>query len=181
MKYLSLLISIVCITLIPQKVSAQYVNEQLREEIEKLDFMTGQWDGSGWMRMQDGSKAEFEQTENIYFKLNNTLLVIEGRGTDPETGTIVHDAFAIVSYLPDEEQYRFESFLSDGRGTITNGKLADENIFVWWIDRPDGARILYTIDFSEEGKWKEIAEYFPNPEAENGRTFLEMNLERIEK
>lgn len=181
MKLVYIVSSILLMSLTAQNGFAQYVNEQVTEKMENLSFMTGKWKGNGWMLQRDGSKAEFNQTENIYFKLSNTLLVIEGRGTEPRTGDVVHDAFAIISYQPGDTLYRFESFLSNGRGTTTSGKIENEQTFVWWIDQPNGARILYTIDFSEKERWKESATYLPDPKAEAGRKFLEMTLKKVKE
>jgi hypothetical protein len=179
MKRTILLFSVVLYLLIPNNLFAQYVDGKLLQETEKLSMMTGEWEGSGWMMLQDGTKSEFDQTEKVYFKLSNTLLIIEGRGIDKESGSLIHDAYAVIKYQPEEDLYRFESFLSNGNGTITKGKLENEDTFVWWMDQASGSRIIYTIDFSEEGTWKETGEYLAAPEAENGRKFFEMTLRKV--
>ena len=49
-------------------------------EITRLQFMTGCWIGTGWMMGRDGQKHSFNLSENIQFKVDSTLLLIEGIG-----------------------------------------------------------------------------------------------------
>lgn len=44
-----------------------------KAKIKKLDFMVGNWKGTGWMMGRNG-KSEFEQTERIEFKLDSTAV-----------------------------------------------------------------------------------------------------------
>ena len=50
-----------------------------RAEVSKLAFLTGKWAARGWIMGRDRQKAEFDQTEDIHFKLDNSILLIEGR------------------------------------------------------------------------------------------------------
>ena len=65
-------------------------------EVSKLEFMVGKWKGSGWIIGRYRQKQSFEQTEDIQFKLDKTVILIEGLGmTD---GKITHNALAVISY-----------------------------------------------------------------------------------
>ena len=84
-----------------------------KSEVSKLAFITGQWKGTGWMMGMDKNKMAFEQTENIAFKLDNTVLLIEGQGKS--NGKIIHNAMAIVTFNKETNCYNFESYLQNGR------------------------------------------------------------------
>ena len=60
-----------------------------KAKVSELAFLSGNWRGSGWMYGQDRQRYEFEQTENIEFKLDSTILLIEGLGTSK--GKIIHN------------------------------------------------------------------------------------------
>src|SRR5690606_40316174 len=68
--------------MIPGGLLAQNFETDLesKSEILKLEFITGNWEGKGWMMGQDGQKHHFDQTENITFKLDSTAILIEGQG-----------------------------------------------------------------------------------------------------
>src|SRR5690554_6625031 len=74
----SLLIGILIATLADAQIPQ--TDKEAREAISKLAFMTGHWDGEGWMMTPDGQKHPFTQSEDIVFKLDSTALLIEGLG-----------------------------------------------------------------------------------------------------
>ena len=76
---------------------------------------------------QDRQRHEFEQTEDIQFKLDGTILLIEGKGTS--NGTIIHDALAIVSWDKENDKYNFRSYLVNGRKGEYKAELIDEKFY----------------------------------------------------
>ena len=65
--------------------------------MEKLSFLTGDWTGVGWIQM-GRNKHHFSQSETVTQKVNNSVIVIDGQGTDSETKKIIHQAFAVISF-----------------------------------------------------------------------------------
>jgi hypothetical protein len=63
--------------LISINISAQSVETDTlaQAKIAKLEFLVGQWEGSGWMLGQDRQKYEFNQTEDIQFKLDGNRII----------------------------------------------------------------------------------------------------------
>ncbi|MCX2743300.1 hypothetical protein OO013_05455 [Mangrovivirga sp. M17] len=141
-----------------------------KSEISKLNFMTGKWEGKGWMIGPDRKKTEFEQTENIQFKLDSTTVLIEGVGKN--NGLIVHNAMAIVSYDKDLGAYTFQSYLQNGRKGEFKGELIDGK-FYWYPNE----NMRYIIELNENDQWYEVGEY----KRENDWfQFFEMTLNKVE-
>ncbi|WP_137092158.1 hypothetical protein [Mangrovivirga cuniculi] len=141
-----------------------------KKEISRLNFMTGKWQGKGWMMGPDRQKAEFEQTENIQFKLDSTTVLIEGLGVN--NGTVIHNAMAIVSYDKEEGSYNFQSYLHNGRKGEFKGELIDGK-FYWYPNE----NMRYIIELNEQDQWFEVGEI----RRDNGWfQFFEMTLNRME-
>ena len=104
--------------------------EQTIAEMKKLDMLAGSWEGTGWYRSQDGSIHEFNQTESIRKKLDGVVLYIEGKGRNPETDEVVHDAMGIVTYDPVSEMYTMRSYLATGQFTDATAYFDGEK-FIW--------------------------------------------------
>ena len=85
------------------------ISQNHLDAMAKLEFLVGDWKGNGWMYVQGGQKISFEQTEKVQWKLDNSILLIEGKGLSE--GKIVHDALAIISFNPNQSSYQFQSYL----------------------------------------------------------------------
>ena len=81
-----------------------------RAEMKKLDWLVGQWKGTGWMQMGPQGRREFTITETIQEKLDGLVLVIEGLGKAKEDGSTVHTALSFVSYDPHDNKFRWHAF-----------------------------------------------------------------------
>lgn len=146
-------LSLACLLLsIPLLAQIPVMSAAHKEALSKLDFMAGEWVGSGWMFTQAGKKETFEQTENIQWKLDGAVLMIEGQGK--KEGKVVHDALAIISYDPSKEEYAFRSYLANGRSGDYKAKVLAENTLEWMIEAP-GRTITYIITINEKGQWYE--------------------------
>jgi hypothetical protein len=64
----------------PFALLAQAPTSGQRAETKKLDWLVGQWKGTGWIQMGPQGRKEFTQTETIQGKLDGLVLVIEGQG-----------------------------------------------------------------------------------------------------
>jgi hypothetical protein len=126
-------------------------DQQAKEQISKLAFMTGHWEGTGWMMGQDRQKHHFTQTEDIQFKLDQTALLIEGKGTSE--GKVIHNALAIVTFNKKDNNYTFQSHLATGRGGEFRAELVD-NKFYWYPN----ANLRYIIYLNDKGQWYETGE-----------------------
>jgi hypothetical protein len=165
MKFTALLSLILTISAYGQ---TPVTDSQAKEEVSKLSFIVGNWEGEGWMMGRDGTKHPFKQTEKIQFKLDSTAVLIEGLGTNQ--GQVIHNALAIVTFNKEEENYTFNSFLSSGRGGSFEAKLVDDK-FHWYPNE----NMRYIISLNEKGQWYERGEM--NREG-NWFQFFEMTLDK---
>jgi hypothetical protein len=141
-----------------------------RTGLSGLQFMTGHWTGSGWMTGRDGQKHSFIQSEEVQFKLDSTLLLVEGIGRSE--GKIIHNALAIVTFNKNDGNYIFQSYLSDGRNGSFTGELVDGK-FYWYPNE----NIRYIISLNEKNQWYENGEMKRN---DDWFQFFEMTLDRTE-
>ncbi len=145
-------------------------DRESQHAMNQIAFMVGSWEGTGWMTGRDGTRHNFTQTEEVQFKLDSTVILVEGLGRTGEA--VTHNALAVISYLKEEQQYTFRSYLSSGLGGTFAGELID-GAFYWY----PGEKMRYVLRINEEGQWHEKGEmnrdgtWFP---------FLEMTLDKVD-
>jgi len=138
-----------------------------KSKISELSFMVGNWEGTGWMAGREG-KSNFDQTEEIEFKLDSTAILIEGKGS--ANGKVVHNALAILTYNKAEDNYTFRSFLPSGQNAEFKAELIDKKLY-WYPTES----VRYIIWLNDNGQWYEKGEY---KRGENWSQFFEMTLDR---
>lgn len=145
-------------------------DQEAQSAIGKLGFISGEWEGTGWIMGRDGQRHNFVQTEDVQFKLDSTVLLIEGLG---KTGDVVtHNALAVISYNKEEGNYLFRSYLSSGLGGTFSGEIKGDT-FIWY----PGEDMRYVIWINEEGQWQEKGEM---NRIGNWFQFMEMKLDRAD-
>ncbi len=145
------------------------VNKEAQQELKKIEFLVGEWSGSGWMMNQSREKMVFDQTESVNLKLNGTALLIEGKGSSE--GKVVHNALAIITMAEGIAKYDFNSFLQSNQHGTFKAELIDQ-VFYWYPVE----NVRYVITINEKGQWHEIGE------ANSGGTwyqFFEMTLDKM--
>ncbi|TVQ19419.1 MAG: hypothetical protein EA361_00785 [Bacteroidetes bacterium] len=157
--------------LVPAQAQKRETDRIAQQEIQKLAFITGNWEGTGWIIAEDGNRYNFDQTELVQFKLDDTALLIEGRGM--REGEKIHDALAVVTFNHQNQNYTFKSWLNSGLGGEFKAELID-NVFYWY----PGENMRYIIYINEKGQWYEKGEY--NMGGDNWFQFFEMTLDKVE-
>ncbi len=151
-----------------------------RAAMKKLDFLFGQWKGEGWMEFIPGQRRPFKGTENVQWKLDSILLVIDGlhRGeVGGKPDVVVQHAFAIVSYDDKAKRYRFQGFTTRGNHEDTEAKVSDGQL-IWGMKIAQFGDVRYTIKLDDKGRWFEIGEV--SSDGGEWRKFFEMTLERTD-
>ena len=153
-----------------------------KEKMKQFAFWEGQWRGEGSTQMGPGPAKNSTVDETLQFKLDGTVMLIEGIGKAIDVQTnqsqVVHHAMAILSYDPATGQYKFHTYLKDGRSTPAQLKVIENNKYEWGFDVPNG-KVKYIITIDPEKKtWYEIGE-FSNDNGTNWIKFFEMNLEKL--
>lgn len=154
-----------CTSIMAQSVET---DTTLQKELKKLKFMEGQWEGKGWMYGRNGVRHEFSQTEDIRFKVDGTVLLIEGMGKSE--GKIIHNAMAIISFDKEKGHYNFHSYMANGMSGDFKAELIDNKLY--WFP-PDFIR--YIIYINDKGQWHEKGEM---NRAGNWIQFFEMTLDQ---
>lgn len=151
---------------------------QVKSEMTKLSVLSGNWEGTSTSITPNGEKGTAMVTERIYFKLDSTLLVLEGLGKDEE-GNIVHSAFGVITFDHAQNKYVMKSFLSNGSSTDADFEVLEPNIsFQWGFETPQGGTMKYTLNI-ENDAWSETGEY--SQDGEQWFQFFEMELNRSER
>src|SRR5690348_8762965 len=67
------------------------------EAMKKLALLVGTWTGDA-NTARANQKIKVRQTEEVAYKLDGLVLLIEGTGRNPESGEVMFRALATVSY-----------------------------------------------------------------------------------
>ena len=146
--------------------------EEQREALAPLvSMLQGHWRGTAETRTPAGA-ASLIQTERVGPMLDGTIVVIEGRGHAAD-GTMPFNAFAVVSFDPDKDEYRIRSW-ANGRGGDFPLWLTDTG-FRWEI--PAGPATIRYVATVEGNSWREIGTY--EREDMEPMTIVDMTLEKI--
>lgn len=145
------------------------------EAMARLAPLAGRWEGGSWMRRGPGEPEKSTGTETAEMLLGGRVLMIEGEHRAAGSDHVVHHALAMVSWDAEAEEYRFRSYLADGREGDFTGRFED-GAFRWFMDLP-GQQIRYTIRFGDD-RWHEIGERTADG-GESWQQFFEMDLARV--
>jgi hypothetical protein len=161
---------------------AQPSSNLAKDKMQQFVFWEGQWKGEASTQMGPGPSKKSTVDETLQFKLDGTIMLIEGIGKsiDPQTNQshIVHHAMAILSFDQATNQYKFQTYLKDGRSTPALLKVIEENKYEWGFDTPNG-KIKYVIIIDPAKRtWHEVGE-FSNDNAATWIKFFEMNLKKV--
>ena len=150
---------------------------QVAEAMGKIQFLAGNWKGSGWIQMGP-QRHTFKQTETVAWHANGTVLTIDGLGRDAADSTkIIHQAFALISYDQAAGQYLLRAVRADGNHVDADFSVQPDGSIVWGFVHPMAGRVRYTIR-NAAGKWVESGEM--SRDGQTWTPFLAMQLERVE-
>ncbi len=139
--------------------------------LKRLEVMKGKWAGSGWVQRGPGPKYSFNQTEHVYPKLSGQLLIVDGQGTDTETGEVTFQAFGVFKAKTDST-FQFSAYTNEGNYTLAEAAFEDD-VLVWWFKLENGATIRYEIQLSKD-TWIEDGYYIKSPEAKYPMFHMEL-------
>ncbi len=159
---------------------AQTSESPNKEKMRLFTNWVGKWKGEGSMKMGAGEAKKSNVTEKIESKLDGTILLIEGLGkSSTNEDLVVHHALAVLSYDVTSNQYKFKSYLKDGRSTDAWLNSTGENSFQWGFDIPGRGKTRYSIQIDPTKQtWNEIGEY--SADGSTWSKFFEMSLTKVE-
>jgi hypothetical protein len=134
--------------------AAQSGSAVQREAMQKLAFIAGRWSGPVTITQGPGEPLKLTQTEDVQYKLDRLVLLVEGKSTDA-SGKTMFSALAVISYDDATEAYRIRAY-HDGRYVDAELKVSPDG-FSWGF--PAGpAQVMNTMHLTGKGEWQETTE-----------------------
>jgi hypothetical protein len=125
-----------------------------REAMRKLSFLAGHWSGPVNIVRGPGEALHLTQTEDVEYKLDGLVLLVEGKGTGAD-GKVQFSALATIAYDDASQTYRFRAY-HDGHYLDTELSVP-ANGFSWsFMAGP--AHIVNTMHLTGKGEWEEVTE-----------------------
>ncbi|WP_215225892.1 hypothetical protein [Echinicola shivajiensis] len=132
------------------------------EAMGKLTFLQGEWAGIATSRQGAGELIELKQYEEVSYKLEGKMLLIEGKGF--VEGVLKFNAVAVITYNQWQEKYEMKVWRGNGLSIDAYFKALGESHFEWGFDIPQGGKMKYVISLNDSGQWYEVGKYSPNGE-----------------
>jgi hypothetical protein len=146
-------------------------------EMQRLAFLEGQWEGTGWMVMGPGGRKEFSIRESARWGAGGNVMVLDGLGVEKladGSERPVHQAFAVISWDPAASVFRLRAYRAGG-GEVEDAPVVSDNGLVWGFREPRGGHIRFTVRFADD-TWHEVGEY--SQDGATWQSFLDMRLKR---
>ncbi|MGC1620937.1 MAG: hypothetical protein WA765_20780 [Candidatus Acidiferrum sp.] len=125
-----------------------------REAMRKLSFLAGHWLGPVTIVRGPGEPLHLRQTEEVEYKLDGLVLLIEGKSTAAD-GKVAFTALATIAYDDASHTYRFRAY-NDGHYLDTEISVP-ANGFSWgFVAGP--AHIVSTMHLTDKGEWNETTD-----------------------
>jgi hypothetical protein len=131
--------------------------EAQRAAMKRLGFLVGKWSGEARLLRSAGEPALLLQTEEVQYKLDGLILVIEGIGRSAADNKPLLQALGVISYEDETCTYRMRAF-NDGRFLETDVKLLEDVEGMTWGFTLGQIATSSTLRINERGDWTERAE-----------------------
>ena len=123
------------------------------EAMKKLAFLVGTWTGDA-TTARSNQKIRVKQTEEVSYRLDGLVLLIEGTGRNPESGEVMFRALATVSYDDTAGVYHFRAY-NDGSYLDTELKVPDKG-FEWGY-KAGPAQIAFAMKLNDRAiGWRQV-------------------------
>lgn len=125
-----------------------------RQAMQKLSFLAGYWSGPVSIAAGRGGPFHLTQTEDVQYKLDGLVLLIEGKSTNAD-GNTLFGALATIAYDDTSRTYRLRAY-NDGHYLDTELSVQDKG-FSWGFTAGP-AHIVNTMRLTDKGEWSEVTE-----------------------
>lgn len=148
--------------------------EAQRAAMKKLEFLVGKWVGEARMLRAAGEPVVMTQTEEVQYRLDGLVLVIEGVGRTKTDGKLALQALGIVSFDDENGTYHMRAF-NDGRFLETEVKLIDKG-FTWGFTLGQ-YRTSSVMRIDDKGDWTELHQIAIG--TQEPRKYMELSVRRV--
>lgn len=145
-----------------------------RAAMQKLAFLVGKWNGE--VRLLHGPDQDLHQTEEVQYKLDGLVLVIEGIGRRKSDGQPVIQALGMISFDDENGTYRMRAF-NGGRFLESEVKLLDPDKAIGWGFVLGEIMTNSVLRIDENGDWTELAEITIG--SDPPKKLLELTVRRV--
>jgi hypothetical protein len=125
-----------------------------RAAMRKLGFLAGRWSGPATIFRGPGEPLHRTQTENVQFKLDGLVLLIEGKSTGAD-GKAQFEALATVAYDDASQAYHIrayhDGYYVDAPLTVTADGFS-------WGFATGPAKVENEMHRTGKGEWQETTE-----------------------
>lgn len=128
--------------------------EAQREAMHKLAFLVGRWSGPVTITRGPGEPLKLTQTENVAYKLDGLVLLIEGQSTGAD-GKAQFEALATVAYDDGSHTYHIRAY---NAGHYVDAELKVEAGGFLWGFNTGPAKIQNIMHLTNKGEWQESTE-----------------------
>lgn len=125
--------------------------------MKELTFLTGTWSGEAHVQRGAGEPVTLTQTEEVQYKLDGLVLVIEGTGRSLTDQRPVLQALGIISYDDATGSYHIRAW-NDGRFLESEVQLLDDGKGLRWGFGVGEIRSRSVLKIERDGQWTEVAE-----------------------
>lgn len=136
-------------TLIAQRPSDSVGTQ--KQAMQKLAFIVGRWSGPVMITRGPGQTLYLTQTENVEYKLDGLVLLVQGKSTDSE-GKTQFEALATISYDVAANGYRIRAY---NEGHYVDAELTVQPDGFSWGFNAGPAHIVNTMHLTSKGEWQE--------------------------
>jgi hypothetical protein len=161
MKPIILFLAFIFSGMLSPKAIAQPVPGKVTEQMQKFNWMVGDWKGEAWYMGRDQQKTQIVQREHIITRLDGTIITMEGTGYNIPEGTqsakIVFQAFGILTYDQYNSKFVLRAY-NGGNFTDSDLNTNPDGSFSWGFDAGNG-KMRYTLKLTPDGKWNETGEF----------------------
>jgi hypothetical protein len=147
--------------------------ESQRAAMRKLSFLVGKWSGEARILPASGASMELLQTEEVEYKLDGLVLMIEGIGRNRAEGKIALQALGMLSYDDQAGTYFMRAY-NDGRYLQTEVKVAENGRGMMWGFALGEIRTNSVLRIDKTGDWTELHEIVIG--SEPPRKFMEVRV-----
>jgi len=153
-----------------------------RDAMKKVAFLAGKWAGEATVQTGKGPARSIQQTEDIRFRLNGVVLLIEGTGigklADSDKEGIVFNALATLSYDTEAKKFLMRAYTMDGHMVDPDVTVSESGI-VWQFTPPrTKAQVRFTLAISGD-TWTETGE--TSFDGKTWNKYLDMKLKRVKE
>jgi len=78
--------------------------------MQKLGWMIGRWEGSGWIDMGREGRRAFSYTQSVQTKQNGLVLALDGVGKAKEDASTIYSVFRLLSYPARDVTFKWHEF-----------------------------------------------------------------------